>query len=164
MTTAFNTVIFHLRNNALRHDSAGASDGELLDRFVVRREEAAFEALVRRHGAMVFGVCRRILRNDADAEDAFQATFLVLVRKAASIRQPGTVSNWLYGVAHNTALKAKAMIQQRRTKEKLAGSVSKTPGGEDTWMQLQSVVDAELSLLPEKYRTAIVLCDLEGKT
>src|SRR5262245_33403645 len=90
------------------------ADPELLDAFVCRRDEAAFEALVRRHGPMVWGVCRRILRNEADAEDAFQATFLVFVRKAASIARRAALGNWLYGVAHNTALKARVMGNQRR--------------------------------------------------
>src|SRR5438105_1790951 len=85
------------------------SDGELLEKYVTRRDDDAFAALVFRHGPMVLGVCRRILGNEADAEDAFQATFLVLVRKARSIRPRAMVSNWLYGVAHNTALKGKAM-------------------------------------------------------
>ncbi|MBI3411092.1 MAG: hypothetical protein HY040_22385 [Planctomycetes bacterium] len=108
-TNAVNRVIRHLHRAALGPDGAGLTDGELLERYVNRRDEAAFEALVRRHGPMVLGVCRRGLRNEADAEDALQATFLVLVRKAASIRARATVSNWLYGVAHNTALKANAM-------------------------------------------------------
>ena len=106
------------------------------------RDEGAFEALVRRHGQMVFGVCRRILRNDTDAEDAFQATFLVLVRKAASVRPRGMVSNWLYGVAHNTALKAKAMIHQRRAKEKEAGTTPKAENNEEVWWQIQTMLDA----------------------
>ena len=163
-TPAIQRVIDRLRAGALKQDGAGVPDGDLLDCFVAERDEAAFEALVRRHGPMVFGVCHRILRNDADAEDAFQATFLVLVHKAASIRPRGMVSNWLYGVAHNTALKAKAMNHQRQRKEKEAGTMPKGGQSEEVWMQVQSLVDAELSLLPDKYRVPIVLCDLEGKT
>src|SRR5262249_18417895 len=86
--------------------AAGLTDGELLEQFIGRRDEAAFEALLRRHGPMVWGVCRRLLPDEADAEDAFQATFLVLVKKAAGIRPRGMVGNWLYGVAQNTARKA----------------------------------------------------------
>src|SRR5439155_6191213 len=100
---------------------ADLSDAELLERFISRCDAAAFAALVRRHGPMVLGVCRRVLRHEADAEDAFQATFLVLVRKAASLRQRGLVGNWLYGVALNVAQKAKAMSRTRRTKEMAAG-------------------------------------------
>src|SRR5271155_2629695 len=102
------SVIRHLRRYARLQEDAGLSDGQLLDAFFVRREEAAFEALLCRHGAMVLGVCRRILRNEADAEDAFQATFLVLVHKVASVRLRRGLGNWLHGVAYYTALKARA--------------------------------------------------------
>src|SRR5262245_10690951 len=110
-------VLDCLRQAALWRDGAGQSDGELLDRFIARRDEAAFEALVRRHGPMVLGVCRRVLGNEADAEDAFQVAFLVLAKKAASVRPRGMVGNWLYGVAHNTARNAKAMNLRRQRKE-----------------------------------------------
>src|SRR5467141_3162998 len=95
-TTSMTSVIQHLRRSALRQEGADLADGELLECYITQQDEAAFEALVRRHGPMVLGVCRRILRNDADADDAFQATFLVLVRKANSIRPRGMVSNWLF--------------------------------------------------------------------
>src|SRR5256885_2920869 len=97
---------------------ADETDGQLLTRFLGRREEAAFEALVRRHGPMVFGVCRRVLGHAHDAEDAFQATFLVLARKARSIVPREAVGNWLYGVAYRTALEAKALACRQRGKEK----------------------------------------------
>ena len=100
-------VFRHIRRAAFL--SADLTDGQLLECYLTRQEEAAFEALVRRHGPMVLGVCRRVLRNDHDAEDAFQATFLVLLRKASSILPRDRVGNWLYGVAYRTSLKAKAM-------------------------------------------------------
>src|SRR5207248_6687837 len=112
-----NGLVRQLRRAALLRDAAGLSDADLLRSFVTRRDEAAFEALVRRHGPMVLGVCRRVLGNEADAEDAFQATFLVLVRKAGSVVPRSLVGNFLYGVAHNTARKAKTMRGKRRTRE-----------------------------------------------
>jgi DNA-directed RNA polymerase specialized sigma24 family protein len=117
-TKALGTVLNNLRRSMLRHNATSLTDGELLECFITQRDEAAFEALVGRHGLMVLGVCRRVLRNEADAEDAFQATFLVLVRKAASIRPRSLVGNWLYGVAHSTALKARAMSRKRLAKER----------------------------------------------
>jgi RNA polymerase sigma factor (sigma-70 family) len=114
---------------------------------------------------MVWGVCRRVLNHHQDAEDAFQATFLVLVRKAASIRPREMVANWLYGVARQTSLKARAMAAKRRTRERQV-TVMPEPEArqQDLWCELQPLLDHELGRLPDKYRIAIVLCDLEGKT
>jgi RNA polymerase sigma factor (sigma-70 family) len=111
---------------------------------------------------MVFGVCKRVLGNETDAEDAFQATFLVLVRKATSIIPRTQVGNWLHGVAHKTALKAKAMNRRRRVKERQAGAARGRNAVDDRWESLLRILDGELSALPEKYRAPIVLCDLEG--
>jgi RNA polymerase sigma factor (sigma-70 family) len=163
-TNALNRVIQHLRQAALGQVGGGFTDAELLEAYISRRDEPAFEALLQRHGPMVLGVCRRVLRNEADAEDAFQATFLVLVQKAASVRPRGMVSNWLYGVAHKTALKAKAMNYKRRTKEKEAATLPRPEFVKEVWGQMQTLVDEELSRLPDKYRVPIILCDLEGKT
>jgi RNA polymerase sigma factor (sigma-70 family) len=162
-TTTLGAALHNLRRSLRRKDE-GLTDGELLECFVTRRDEDAFAALVRRHGPMVLGVCRRVLRNEADAEDAFQATFFVLVRKAASIRPPGMVGNWLYGVAHTTALKVKAMSTKRLAKEREAAARSKPDVTGETWQELQALLDQELKVLPDIYRAAIVLCDLEGKS
>jgi RNA polymerase sigma factor (sigma-70 family) len=143
----------------------GITDRQLLEQYVTRRSEIAFEAILRRHGPMVLGVCRRILENHCDAEDAFQATFLVLVHKADSIAPGGMVGNWLYGVACRTSMKARAMNAKRRMKERTAAeragpaAQADVAGGE-----LQRVIDQELNRLPDKYRAPLVLCDLEGKT
>jgi hypothetical protein len=102
-------MIQHLRRVAPLPDGAGLPDRTLVDRFLACRDEAAFEALVRRHGPMVLGVCRRVLRSAEDADDAFQATFLVFVRKAAAIRPRGRVGPWLYGIAYRTALAAPSL-------------------------------------------------------
>jgi RNA polymerase sigma factor (sigma-70 family) len=154
-------VVQRLRRCAT--DDAEPTDGQLLERFLTGREEAAFEALVRRHGRMVLGVCQRILHNSHDAEDAFQATFLVLVRKGASVRPRDLVGNWLYGVAYRTALEAKAAAARRRIREREASAM---PRGETTadagWQELRPLLDQELNRLPDRYRAAIVLCDLEG--
>src|SRR5579872_6609187 len=116
MTTRRLTGVLHQLRDDLA--TAGPGDAHLLERFLAHRDEAAFDALVRRHGPMVLGVCRRVLRHAQDAEDAFQATFLVLVRKAASVRPRGLVGHWLYGVAYRTALKARALAAKRRVKER----------------------------------------------
>jgi RNA polymerase sigma factor (sigma-70 family) len=157
-----NRMLHQLRRASLL--DAGLADGQLLEGFISRRDEAAFEVLVRRHGPMVLGVCRRILRNLHDAEDAFQATFLVLACKAASILPREMVGNWLHGVAYHTALKAKAMNAKRRANERAAAALPKPQGPDDVWRQLEVFLDHELQKLPDKYRAAIVLCDLEGKS
>src|SRR5262245_6375192 len=111
-------VIDSLRRAVVAGCKADPTDGQLLEDYLSRRDEVAVAALLRRHGPMVWGVCRRVLGSHHDAEDAFQATFLVLVRKAASVRQREQVGNWLYGVAHQTALKARTMQARRRTRER----------------------------------------------
>jgi RNA polymerase sigma factor (sigma-70 family) len=139
------------------------SDGALLERFIAARDEAAFELLLRRHGPMVLGVCQRVLRHRQDAEDASQATFLVLAHKAASVRPREAVGNWLYGVAYRTALKARTAAARRRRREHRAAvpaaPTAAAPGPGDDWRPL---LDQELQALPHKYRAPIVLCELEG--
>jgi RNA polymerase sigma factor (sigma-70 family) len=165
MPTHMNEIVRHLRAAALRQDGAGMTDGQLLGRFIEQWDENAVAALVRRHAPMVWGVCRRVLGNPHDAEDAFQATFLVLVRKAASVRQREQVGNWLYGVANQTALKARALRAKRRTRERQVADMPNIEAPhQDESRDLQTFLDQELSRLPDKYRVAIVLCDLEGKT
>src|SRR5258708_7814044 len=156
-----NGFLRQLRRAALRH-GGGVTDGQLLECFLRAREEAAFEELVRRHGPMVLGVCRRVLLNRHDAEDAFQATFLILVRKASSIVARETVGNWLYGVAFRTAQKARAAAARRRLKEKQMAKPEAIE--EDVWRELRPLLDQELNRLPDKYREPVVLCDIEGHT
>ncbi len=164
-TSQTSEVIQHLRRAVLVRDGAGLTDGQLLEDYLSRRDEAALAALVRRHGPMVWGVCRRVLRDHHDAEDAFQATFLVLVRKAASIASPELLANWLYGVAHQTAMKAWATTAKRRARERQVTQMPERAVIEqDLWNELQPLLDHELSRLPAKYRVALVVCDLEGKT
>jgi RNA polymerase sigma factor (sigma-70 family) len=141
------------------------TDRQLLERFLVQREEAAFTVLVQRHGPMVLAVCRRLLGDCHSAEDCFQATFLVLVRRAASIRKKGSVGSWLHSVALHIASKARAQTAARRHRERQAGHMPRTlPLDELTWQELRSVLDEEIGRLPEKYRAAIVLCYFEGKS
>ena len=148
----------------LVHERAGLTDGQLLGCFIDQRDDAAFSALVRRHGPMVWGVCRRLL-NQHDAEDAFQATFLVLVRKATSVVPRERVANWLYGVARQTALQARRNTARRRAREKQVTDMPEPAVAEqDLWRDLQPLLDHELSRLPDAYREVIVLSDLEGKT
>ncbi len=159
-----NKVLQHLRRTVSLGDGAGLSDGQLLDRYIQQREDAAFAALVRRHGPMVMSVCRRVLGNDHDAEDAFQASFLVLVRKAASVVPREQVGNFLYGVAHTTAVRAKGLIAKRRAKEKQVTAMPEPAARpQELWDDLRPLLDLELSRLPDKYRVPLVLCDLEDR-
>jgi len=138
-------------------------DAELLARFVADRDADAFALLVRRHGPMVHGVCRRVLRNPADADDAFQATFLVLARRAGAVRPQGLLGNWLYGIAYRTALEARRAAAVRRARERRAAEMNTraTPTNAPD-RDLREALDRELAALPDIYRAAVVLCDLEG--
>jgi RNA polymerase sigma factor (sigma-70 family) len=141
------------------------SDGQLLERFVAAGDETAFEALLVRHGPMVLGVCRRVLGDPAAAQDAFQATFLVLVRKAGSLRRGGPLGNWLYGVAYWTALHARAEEARRKARENRAPSREPVdPLGEITVRELLAVLDEELHRLSFRHRAPLIACYLEGKT
>jgi RNA polymerase sigma factor (sigma-70 family) len=160
----FGILLRRLRRLADQSVHGGLADAELLERFVSHRDEAAFEVLIWRHGAMVLGLCRRMLRHDQDAEDAFQATFLTLVRKASSIGKRQALSSWLYKVAYRVALAARA--RSTKTVPVLAGCdiPSRDGTNEILWRDLRPVLDEEVSRLPEKYRAAFVLCCLEGRT
>jgi RNA polymerase sigma factor (sigma-70 family) len=141
----------------------GLPDGQLLAHFLATRDEAAFAALVRRHGPMVLGVCRRLLGHEHDAEDAFQATFLVLARRGESVVKRESVGSWLHGVACRTALQAAAANARRRARERQVENMPHpevAPAEPHDWLPL---LDRELARLPEKYRAVLVLCDLEGR-
>src|SRR5262245_29668249 len=141
------------------------SDGDLLERFLARCDAEAFAALVRRHGPTVLGVCRRVLRHTQDAEDAFQATFLVLTRKARSIARRGALGSWLYGVAYRVALKARDdAVRRRRHERRAAIRTEDAPARADPGDAVRPILDDEVNRLPDKYRQPVVLCYFEGKT
>ena len=142
--------------------SGDIADRDLLARFASTRDEDAFAELVRRHGTMVFGVCRRVTRHPQDAEDAFQAAFVVLARRAAQVRNPEQLANWLYGVAYRTALEARATRRRVQEQPVSAAPEPAAPPEPDDTADLRRVIDEELAKLPDKYRSAVVLCDLEG--
>ncbi len=160
-TNGSNNAVVPLWHALRAQDADTLSDGQLLEQFLARRDEAAFAALVRRHGPMVLGVCRRVLGNAADAEDAFQAAFLVLVRKAGALAGRAVVGDWLHGVARRTALKARTAAARRRTREQCASRPAPAPEPRDERLPR---LDEELARLPEKYRLPLVLCDLENRT
>src|SRR5687767_11845523 len=163
MVNGASGVMDRLRRAVLLSDGGSLSDGQLLERFVAGRDESAFEMLVRRHGPMVLGVCRRILGDPHDADDAFQATFLVLARKAASVWPREAVANWLYGVAQLTAVRLKSLNARRLGRERLVPHMpEREVATDDERSELLGLLDQELARLPDKYRTVIVLCDLEG--
>jgi RNA polymerase sigma factor (sigma-70 family) len=158
-------MLIQRMRRAVGHPTDGATDASLLERFVAGRDEAAFELLLWRHGPMVLSVCRRMLRCDHDAEDAFQAAFLLLARKAGAIRRREAVAGWLYQTACRIALRARETARKR--------PVAIPPGAEPTapdseadaiWRDLRPVLDEEVGRLPEKYRLPIILCYLQGRT
>jgi RNA polymerase sigma factor (sigma-70 family) len=157
-------LIHGVRTAAPECEPASISDGELLEAFLDRRDETAFASLVKRHGGMVLGVCQRVIGHRHDAEDAFQAVFLVLARKAGSIAPRDLVGNWLHGVAYRTALQARSRLGRHRARERQVKAMPQaTATAELELQELHQVLDRELQALSEKYRVPIVLCELEGR-
>jgi RNA polymerase sigma factor (sigma-70 family) len=157
-------ILHHLLRVA-EQKSADQSDLHLLECFVTKKDEAAFAALMERHGRLVFSVCRGVLEQEQDAEDAFQATFLVLARMASTIRKRDSLVSWLHGVALRTALKAREAMNTRRRKEPQTRTrTPEQPASEAAFLELQAILHEEVSRLTEKYRTPFVLCCLEGKS
>jgi RNA polymerase sigma factor (sigma-70 family) len=140
------------------------TDGQMLERFITKRDESAFEGLVLRHGPMVLGVCRQILRDNHEAEDAFQATFLILARNAQTIRNLDSLASWLYGVAYRLSLRAKTTVRPRVYEGRSFEMAASDTGNDLEHSELRPVLHEEVSKLPEKYRAPIVLCFFEGQT
>jgi RNA polymerase sigma factor (sigma-70 family) len=165
---ALESVLHYLRHVAETYETYEArdvTDADLLRRFRAQRDEAAFTILVQRHGPMVMGVCRRLLGEHHGAEDAFQATFLVLCRNAASIYASGSLAAWLHGVAQRVARKARGRAIRRREQERRSAVDGRAEAvDERTWDDLRLVLDEELGRLPQKYQAPVVLCYFEGKT
>jgi RNA polymerase sigma factor (sigma-70 family) len=158
-------VLRHLHKLTGGLPGEDVSDGQLLEQFVNRREERAFAELLSRHGPLVLGVCRRVLRQAQDAEDAFQATFLILAKKAASIRRPEALATWLYEVAYRVALKARAEASRRRLLNPQEQTMPPLdPLAAAASQELRAILDEELHRLPEKYRAPLVLCYLQGQS
>jgi RNA polymerase sigma factor (sigma-70 family) len=159
------SVIRHLSTMVGTQQIGGLTDAQLVERFVHSRDEAAFEVLLWRHGPMVFHLCRRLLQHQHDIEDAFQATFLILVRKARTIGKGRSVGSWLYKVAYRVALETRAHAARRTAREKpLVDLPAPNPADDLLWRDLGPVLDEEVRRLPEKYRASFVLCCLEGKS
>jgi RNA polymerase sigma factor (sigma-70 family) len=159
------TVLHYLRRLVTGRSPDETTDDELLARFQARRHEPAFAELMRRHGPMVLGACRRILHDPNDADDAFQATFLVLVKRAGSLGVIHSVGDWLHGVAVRTALRSRSEVAKRRQREREAAAMPASEASDEIlWSDLRPVLDEEIQRLPARYRAAFVLCHLEGKT
>src|SRR5262245_175951 len=162
-TTQANVVIRHLRGLAGAGQD-GPSDRELLARFTAARDGEAFRTLVERHGRLVLGVCRRVLGDWHDAEDAFQAAFLVLARNPASVRKPESLGSWLHGVACRVSLRLREQRDARERRRARPAPPSADPLHELSARELMAILDEEIGRLPEKCRGAVVLCHLEGRT
>jgi RNA polymerase sigma factor (sigma-70 family) len=163
MATAPHSLAHYLRHLGARA-AGGLPDAHLLRHFAARRDEVAFTELVRRHGPMVLGVCRRLLGNEHDAEDAFQLTFVTLSRKAGSLRRPERLGPWLHGVAVRTARKARARAARRRACEQQAPPPAAVGPDDPVWRDLRPVLDEAVAALPARYREPVVLCYLGGQT
>jgi RNA polymerase sigma factor (sigma-70 family) len=158
-------IVRQVRRAVLRESRDSSSDSLLLQSFITERDEAAFEALVQRHGPMVWGVGQRVLRNPHDTEDVFQATFLVLARKAATVSPREKLANWLYGVAFQTAVRARCARARRQMRERQVANMPEPVARDlDLWDELQPLLDQEIARLPARYREVVVLCDLQGRT
>src|SRR5437868_6374666 len=159
------SVLCYIRRLVAAGQTRELADRDLLERFVARHDEAAFAAIVERYGPLVLGVCWRTLRSEHHAEDACQATFLVLARKAGSIRKRESLGCWLYGVAYRVARKLRADIKRRAAWDVTVAEVPRPDTtGEITWREGLAVLDEELGRLPSTYRSALVVCYLEGRT
>jgi RNA polymerase sigma factor (sigma-70 family) len=163
-TNRLRKALNHLQSVLAPPGSEALTDAQLLARFLAGRDEAAFAVLVRRHGPMVLGVCRRLLRHAQDAEDAFQAAFLVLARKAGSVLKGEAVGSWLYMVAYRAAQRARAGRARRQAREKQVDDMPHPPVQPEETQDWLPLLDDELGRLPEKYRAPVVLCDLEGQS
>jgi len=158
-------LLSHIRGLIPKPHDVPAADGTLLRQFVEQHDEAAFAEIMDWHGGLVWGVCYRVLGHAADAEDAFQATFMVLARKAAAIVKKESLPSWLHGVAYRVACKLRRMDMARRQREDQAPLREGSNDLEElTWREVRQVLDEELARLPEKYRLPLLLCYLEGKT
>jgi len=159
-------LLRHLRALLVAKSAAHLTDADLLHCFVERRDETAFTVLVRRHGGLVLHVCRTVLHQEADAEDAFQATFLVLARKAASFRKGASLASWLHGVAFRSAMNLRKSAMRRHQREQAAagGRSPESPVSQAALNELQSYLHEEIERLAEKFRAAFILCGIEGKS
>jgi RNA polymerase sigma factor (sigma-70 family) len=158
------TFLRKLRRIVVAQSPSQLADDELLRQFIYERDEASFATLVRRHGPMVLSVCRNVLHHQQDAEDVFQATFLLLARKADTIRKQQSLSSWLHGVAYRLALKMRTQKSRRQDRERSAPLPSSTESDDLTVRELRVILHEELNRLPEKYRAPLLLCYWEGKT
>src|SRR5262245_23811070 len=161
-TAPIAAVLTRLRHEAAPRHAAERSDAQLLQDYRHANDQSAFTTLVKRHGPMVLGVCRRLLHDPHDAEDAFQAVFLVLARSAGSIRKGEALSSWLHGVCYRVAMRAKRDAARRRKHEGRAQPRANPAGWESAWRELQVVLDEEVEQLAPVYRAAFVLCCLDG--
>src|SRR6516164_4371966 len=163
-TTNVSAFLRRLTRGMVAATLADQSDRQLVERFLAGQDEAVLEAIVRRHGAMVYRVCWRVLQHSHDTEDAFQATFLILAQKLHALRKHASLASWLHGVAHRVALKAKAQSAARRCREHQASLPDTLPPDDVTWGEFRSALDVELGHLADKWRLPLILCYLEGRT